>query len=115
MDVKATLAPGQKGTKRLVQEYGDQLVCVRYRYDKLRQKRYKTVELIIDEQEWQPGVNFQADKKVLLKIGFGELELRELVKNHGGFWDPAQKGWLLSMHTVLKLGLEKRIDDGLGF
>lgn len=115
MEVKTTLTPGQKGTKKLLREYGDQLVCVRYRYDKLRQKRFKTVELIVDEQEWTPGVNFSPDKRVLLKIDFGEKELRELVKGHGGFWDPDKKGWLLSFHKVLQLGLEKRVDDGLGF
>ena len=58
MEIKATIKPGQKGTQGLVGKYGDQLVCVRYRYDKLRQKRYKTVELIIDEQDWVPGVRF---------------------------------------------------------
>jgi hypothetical protein len=31
MEVKVTLKPGQNGTKRLVEHYGDQLVCVRYR------------------------------------------------------------------------------------
>ena len=33
MDVKATLLPGANGTKALLREYGDQLVCARYRYD----------------------------------------------------------------------------------
>lgn len=27
------LKPGMKGTKRLVEKYGDSLLCVRYRYD----------------------------------------------------------------------------------
>jgi hypothetical protein len=27
------LKPGQKGTKRLLAQYGDRLICVRYRYD----------------------------------------------------------------------------------
>jgi len=39
MKIGATLLPGQKGTRQLVKVYGDQLVCVRYRYDKARQKR----------------------------------------------------------------------------
>ena len=43
MDVEATLAPGQNGTKRLSKKYGDQLACVRYRYDKARRKRQKTI------------------------------------------------------------------------
>jgi hypothetical protein len=38
------LAPGQNGTKQLLKKYGDQLVCVRYRHDKARQKRIKTIE-----------------------------------------------------------------------
>ncbi len=36
MEVKATLIPSQAGTQHLVKEYGDQLVCVRYRYDKTK-------------------------------------------------------------------------------
>lgn len=43
MKIGATLLPGQKGTRQLVKVYGDQLVCVRYRDDKARQKRLKTV------------------------------------------------------------------------
>ncbi|MBI2778994.1 MAG: hypothetical protein HYX62_04320 [Gammaproteobacteria bacterium] len=79
MKIKATLHPGQNGTKQLTNQYGDQLICVRYRYDKARQKRIKTVELIIDEQDWIPGVTIPCDKVVSLKIGFGETELREKV------------------------------------
>ncbi len=33
MEIRATLLPGQKGTRQLLKLYGDQLVCVRYRYD----------------------------------------------------------------------------------
>ena len=58
MKVKSTLAPGQKGTKQLTEKYGDQLICVRYRYDSAKQKRYKTVELIVDEQDWTPDLDF---------------------------------------------------------
>ncbi len=50
MDIRKTLHPGDMGTKRLLSEYGDQLVCVRYRDDKHAQKRFTTVELIIDER-----------------------------------------------------------------
>lgn len=82
--IGATMQPGQKGTRGLLRSYGDQLVCVRYRYDKARGKRYKTVELIIDEQDWQQGVTIPPDKRVLLEIGFSEEELREKVKASGG-------------------------------
>ncbi len=63
MEIKTTIQAGQNGSKQLVNEYGDQLVCVRYRYDKKKQKRYKTIELIIDEQDWVPGIKIPADKQ----------------------------------------------------
>jgi hypothetical protein len=33
MHVLAIRRPGQRGTVKLVERYGDKLVCVRYRYD----------------------------------------------------------------------------------
>ena len=110
MDVKATLPPGANGTKALVREYGDQLVCVRYRYDKRTHKRYKTVEIIVEEKDWHPAAG-QPDKKVFVQIGFGETELRDLLKQHGGDWNPDKKAWHLSYRKVVELGLEKRMLD----
>lgn len=54
MRTRLHLKPGQRGTKRLSEKYGEQLVCVRYRYDDATKKRYKTVELIVDVAEWAP-------------------------------------------------------------
>ena len=55
MRTRLILKPGQRGTKRLGKQYGDRLLCVRYRYDEKRRKRLKTVELIVDEVDWQPS------------------------------------------------------------
>jgi hypothetical protein len=52
MTTKATLKPGQKGTKRLTDKYGERLVCVRYKYDATSKKRFTTVELIEEESDW---------------------------------------------------------------
>ena len=41
MEVRSKLRPGENGTKTLLKQYGEQLVCVRYRYDRQRRKRYK--------------------------------------------------------------------------
>jgi len=109
MEIRATLLPGQKGIRQLIKVYGDQLICVRYRYDKARQKRLKTVELIVDEQDWVPGIVFPNTERVLLRIGYGETEMREAVKAAGGFWDPEKKGWVLAWRKVVELGLEPRI------
>ena len=94
MEVKATIKPGLNGTKKYLQQYGDQLVCVRYRYDKQRNRRQTTVELIVDEQDWKKGYNVRPDQLVPIKVGFGETDLREKVKAAGAFWDKDQKACL---------------------
>lgn len=48
MRIRSTVQPGQPGAKKLLPQYGDRLVCVRYRYDEQRKKRFKTVELIVE-------------------------------------------------------------------
>lgn len=115
MEVKATIKPGLNGTKKYLQQYGDQLVCVRYRYDKQRNRRQTTVELIVDEQDWKKGYNIRPDQLVPIKVGFGETDLREKVKAAGAFWDKDQKAWLLPLKEVYNLGLEKRLINDLGF
>jgi len=57
MRANKKLLPGQPGTKKLLEKYGEKLVCVRYRYDNLRHKRIKTVELIEEEISWYKNKN----------------------------------------------------------
>jgi len=54
MEIRTVRKPGDKGTQALMKQYGERLVCIRYRYDPARKKRYKTVELIVTEEDWQP-------------------------------------------------------------
>ncbi|MDM8552932.1 hypothetical protein QUF72_22830 [Desulfobacterales bacterium HSG2] len=63
MKTRLILKPGQKGTKKLVDIYGDRLVRVRYRYDEKRKKRLKTAEVLIEETDWDP--ERKPDPKVL--------------------------------------------------
>ncbi|MCP4353044.1 MAG: hypothetical protein GY795_46935 [Desulfobacterales bacterium] len=44
----------QNWYKKLTDQYGSSLVCIRYRYDEKRKKRLKTAELIIEETDWEP-------------------------------------------------------------
>lgn len=70
MKTRVNLKPGQKGTKRLVEQYGDALVCVRYRYDEKTQKQYKTVEIIVSESDWTPPPAKYPDGAIVpLKVG----------------------------------------------
>ncbi len=104
MQTLLTRKPGQKGTKQLLLKYGEQLVCVRYRYDDERRRRLKTVELVVEEREWMPD-----DTRVLVRVAWDEQELRGKVKGAGGRWRPERKLWELPYSKVVELGLEERM------
>jgi hypothetical protein len=110
LPVRLTLQPGRRGTKRLWREYGERLVCVRYRYDEMQGKRIKTVELLVEEVEWER--RSKIEKIVSLKIRYHEQILREAVKRAGGKWDGERKVWLLPLGEVKRLGLEGRVTEG---
>jgi hypothetical protein len=110
MRTRLHLKPGQKGTKELLAQYGDRLVCVRYRYDTQRKKRFKTVELIVAERDWEPPApRFTAETIVGVRIGFTEVDMREQVKQAGGKWNRSRKVWELRYDQVVALRLEARI------
>ena len=113
METRSTLKSGQKGTKRLSAEYGDRLVCVRYRYDAQKKKRYKTVEIIVGEMAWTPKPKGpHGDELMAIRVALGEVEVRRQVKLAGGKWDPQKKVWELRYDQVVKLGLHQRIVPG---
>jgi len=59
------LKPGQKGTKALVAKYGDDLVCVRYRYVDATNTRIKTVELIVEKKTLSASSKANADNALV--------------------------------------------------
>jgi len=104
------LRPGEPGTRKLWAEYGDRLVCVRYRYNAENKRRLKTVELIIAEAPWEPNPRKIPVNKIMpLRVGYGELTLRQQVKAAGGKWNG--QAWELRYQEVLRLGLKERIID----
>ena len=107
---KKTVLPGDPGTKRLLDIYGDRLVCVRYKYDIERGLRYKTIELIIEKEDWAPDSNrIPANKIVKVYIDVEEREIRRKVKSFGGKFNWNEKLWELRYEYILQLGLESRI------
>jgi len=122
MEIRTVRKPGDKGTQALLQKYGKRLVCIRYRYDPARKKRFKTIELIVAEQAWQPPEPHpQEDKatgfapkryytrRVGIQVGFQETELRKQTKAAGGMWGPAERLWFIPEEEVRKLGLVQRV------
>lgn len=122
MEIRTVHKPGDKGTQALMQKYGERLVCIRYRYDPALKKRFKTVELIIAEQDWQPPEPHPQEEKptglakryyarrVGVRLSHLETDLRKRLIAAGGMWDPAERLWFLPEEEVRKLGLVQRVE-----
>ncbi len=106
MKVKLNLKPGDRGTKKLKREFGEKLLCVRYRHDPAAQKRYKTVEPIADKIPSNP---LPPDNHKLLFIDRHEKELQGKIKKSGGKWIADKKLWKRDCITTQTLDPESRI------
>ena len=94
MRARRTLTPSQEGTKKLLRQYGSQLVCIRYRYDVERWLRFKRVELIIEQAPWSPTpASIAGTTLVGVRVGAKEVELQRQVKQAGGRWNPTERVW----------------------
>ncbi len=121
MLVRRIIKPGAKGTHKLTKAYGEQLVCVRYRYDYQKHLRHKTIELIIDTQPWLPPpahpteydrprtVEIAPAIDVGVRIGYQEKDLQRQIKTIGGHWSTKDKVWYAKEALVQHIGLGDRI------
>ncbi len=110
MITRLKLKPGQKGTKKLVAEYGDALVCVRYRYDEASGTRLKTVGLVVEKTAWKPSArNFADSDLVPVRIRFSDTVSREKAKAAKGRWDPEKKLWFMRFGKIRGTSLERHI------
>ena len=110
MHIRKTFQPQQDGAKKLLAQYGEQLICVRYRYDDKRQKRFKTVEIVVEEEPWTPPQRpTPRERVVALRIAVTEGNTRRQVKAAGGMWHSQHQLWYLRHDRVVALGLASRI------
>ena len=113
MKTRVKLKPGQNGTKKLVERFGDALVCVRYRYDPVKCKQFKTAEIMVSEHDWTPPPpKYPEGHKVPLRIGVAEKSLQQQVKALGGRWDRQRLVWLIPYGCIAGTKLEKLIVPG---
>jgi hypothetical protein len=106
----AHLKPGQKGTRRLVEKYGDSLLCVRYRYDEKRGVKLKTVEIIVEEKPSTSTLRYRDTDVVAVMVPYTERTFRETLKAAGGRWDPEEKLWRVRYVSIQNnAGLVERI------
>ncbi|MBI3801104.1 MAG: hypothetical protein HY268_29555 [Deltaproteobacteria bacterium] len=108
MRTRLTSRPDQDGAKHLREQYRERLVCVRYRYDETKRRRWKTVELIVEESDWEPPRR-QEDTLVAIQVAAQERGVRQQVKAAGGKWNPRSVVWELPYGQVVALGLTDRI------
>ncbi|MBI1765455.1 MAG: hypothetical protein HYR56_28905 [Acidobacteria bacterium] len=111
MLAKKKLKPGQNGTKAMLDQYGEQLVCVRYRYDRARQLRLKTVELIVETAPWiHPADQIAPAAIVGIRVALAEADLQRQVKQAGGKWNRERRLWDIRYDQVVALNLTERIE-----
>jgi hypothetical protein len=96
--------PGQKGSKSLQNKYGSRLLCVRYRYNKILDRRQKTVELLEEEVDWK-----HKSRKVFIRVTFKEVDVRNKLRKAGGIWIPEKQLWEIPLIKACELGLKGRI------
>ena len=96
----AHIKPGRNGTKRLLEKYGDALLCVRYRYDEIRGVRIKTAEIIVEEKGGKPSLRYSDDDIVQVAVAYTEKRLREQLKAAGARWDREEKLWRVRYGSI---------------
>ncbi len=100
MITRLKLKPSQKETKALVEKYGDDLVCVRYRYDETSRVRLKTVEIIVEKKQLPPPQGAPDNEIVPVQIAFGAKELGKMARSAGGNWDADVKLWYIQYGNI---------------
>jgi len=88
------------------------LYVLRYRYDDIKRKRYKTVELIIDEVDWEPETrerNVSPRRIVAIRVDPSEIKIKDRIKEEGGKWNRHKRRWEAGYDDVIRMGLKKRI------
>jgi hypothetical protein len=112
METRLTRRPGQAGTKKFLDRYGNRLVCVRYRYDTENNCRHKTVELIVETIPWQSRgrrSRRRDEEMIAVRIGYTETDLRERAKRLGAIWRPNHRLWEMRWLDAKRLGIADRV------
>jgi hypothetical protein len=110
------ISPGQMGAKRWEDQFGEALLCVRYREDVNTRHRYTTVEVVVDERDMPspPPVGRVVDTIMPIRIGWAEVDLQKQVRAAGGKWDGLACLWRLPYSQIQALNLQGRIVQETG-
>jgi hypothetical protein len=107
-NVTKTIRPDQPGALKQRRLHGSRLVCVRYRIDAEQQRRYTTVELIVDEAPWPPP-KAHAGRWVYVRLRPDEHRLCNLIQSLGGTFAKTHQAWQLTPTLAKQLRLTDRL------
>ncbi len=96
----AHIKPGRNGIKRLVEKYGDSLICVRYRYDEFSGERLKTAEIIVEGKGGKPSLRYRDEDIEQVSVAFIEKKLRDLLKIAGARWVREERLWRVRYGSI---------------
>lgn len=111
--IRMKLSAGHPGSRRYHQQFGDALVCVRYRIHPQTAKRYTTVEIVVDERQFPTPAQANSlgmDEIVAVGISIQETRLWNKVQQAGARWDDGRQAWLLPLRMAQHLGLHGRVE-----
>lgn len=104
--VGQAILPQQHGARRWAEQYGQQLVTVRYRYDPVSGLRHTTVEIVVESAPWKPAVPATA----LIHVAYEEEDLRRQLRARGATWEAGLRRWRAPLSLLKELHLENRLD-----
>lgn len=108
--VRKTMRPGEKGTARFVRDWGERLVCVRYRFDAKGRVRYTTVEIMTSElRPWTPPKRSSPDALVYLKVDPNDWKAIRKLREARVWWDRERGLWRTRYDVADRLRLKSRI------
>lgn len=108
--VRKTMRPGEKGTARFVRDWGEQLVCVRYRFDENGKTRYTTVEIVAAEpRPWNPPKRPTPDALVYLRVDRNDWKAIRKLREARVWWDRERRLWRTRYDVAERLRLRNRI------
>ena len=119
MEIIKTIRPGDDGSKRYHDKYGEQLCAVRYRRSPCKSTVYTTVEIIVAQREaYRKSSGPKTPTKacgewVAVKIAYEEVALRTEVRKMGGRWSKLAKAWVVKRKMAESRNMGHRIVEGL--
>ncbi|MCQ3829807.1 hypothetical protein HXX02_10155 [Microbulbifer elongatus] len=122
MEIIKTIKPGDDGSKRYHEKYGEQLCAVRYRRSPCKKTVYTTIEIIVAQREaFQQGQHKRTSSPhlthssewVAVKVAYDETELRAAVRRMGGRWSNQAKAWVVKRSMAIRRNIGHRIVEGL--